>query len=1272
MDPTAWRRVKDVVAGALDRSGPERAAYLDEACGGDAELRAEVESLLGAYSRAGTFIERPAVLQLTTTLEGDGSAAPLDDPNLGRALGPYVIEDVIGRGGMGTVYRGRRADREFEQRVAIKMIRRGMDSELVVRRFRHERQILASLDHPNIGRLFDGGTSADGLPYFVMEFVDGLPIDRYADDRQLSTVDRLRLCLGVFDAVQHAHDRAIVHRDLKPTNVLVTAAGHAKLLDFGIAKILDTDGDGASTFTHVARPMTPDYASPEQIQGRPITPATDVYALGLLLYELLTGHRPFRFDGRTADERARVVCEDDPARPSDIIDRHETTQREDGETVTVTADTVAELRDGTPAELRRRLSGDLDAIVLKALRKEPGERYGSVAAFADDIKRYLDARPVGASRDSWRYQVTRRIRRSRRALATAALIVLTIGLTALAMRQVRPPASTPTADAVDGAAATAPTAPAAATRRSVAVIGFRNLSGAPADAWLSTAIAEMLTTELAGDGQLRAVSADRAARALRDLNPAAGATAPGLDDAATLTAVRNALGVDYVVLGTFATAGAGAGAGRTLRLDVRVQSAPALRAAATTAAPGGTAGGDDTAGLLAGAASQGDEAQLFALVADAGRQLRERLGLKASTAESMTAARAAFPASLEATRLYAEGTARLRVLDAATARERLEQAAALEPKNPLIQMALASAWTALGYDARAAEAAQRAFAAAAPLGREERLTVEGRFYEATQQWPKAADVYRTLWGFFSDNIEYGLQLAAAQTSSGRGKEALETIDALRTLPSAQTDPRLDIQEGQSAAALGDFKRELVALQRAVAGAERLNARGLLARAHLLEGRSHHNQGQPTEAKAAMEQARALFEAIGDRAGVASVLNSLGTVLSDEQQLASGAAMYEASLRAAEEIGDRKAMSAALNNLGLVLKDERRYDAALKAHERALALRREIGERNWTAVSLSNIGVVYFEQDRFEKAATYYRQSLDLAREIGDKRGQVRAQHNLAIVSRELGRLPEAQQQFEAALAVRREIGDKRGQVITLVELGLVQLAQANPAAARQSVDAALLLARETRVKPGEAQALFQLGEIALVGDDLTLARQHHEAALAMRREFGETRTVAESEAALAALAFEEGRPADAEAAAARLLQGLGDEPAVPLRVPLHLLTARARLAARDMAGATRALQAAQGLARDSERTDLKLGLTMVEAEVALARGETRFARQLLTGRAAALTANGPRLADFERRLLLARVDRADRQPSATAALQALEGEAQKAGALLIAKRAKTP
>lgn len=1225
----SWLRVKEVLALALEQPPESRSVLLDAVCAGEPDLRAEVDSLLTAESAAGSFIDAPALPWLDLVED--------TDPHIGRQLGPYSIEQCLGRGGMGAVYLARRADKEFEHSVALKMIRRGMDSELVVRRFRHERQILASLNHPHIARLFDGGTTAEGLPYFVMEYVAGTPIDRYADEHRLSTPERLRLCLGVFDAVQHAHDHHIVHRDLKPTNVLVTSDGQPKLLDFGIAKLLDPDTDGDSTLTSLARPMTPDYASPEQILGQPITVATDVYALGLLLYELLTGHRAYQFSTRAPEAMASVVCNVDPERPSTAVTRSETNVHADGTTETRTPLTVSGTRDGSPEALRRRLTGALDAVVLKALRKTPDLRYPTVAALADDVRRYLDDQPVSAVRDAWRYRGTRFLRRHRSAAGVAALLLATIGITAAASRWWAP-SVVPTADR----GATQPVQIAA--RPSVAVVGFANLSGRPADQWLTTAMAEMLTTELAGGGQLRVVPPELVARAVRDLGYGGGDPPP----AGAVDRLRVVLATDYLVLGSFATSGGEAA--RTLRIDVRV-----LRQADQSISVAGT----------------GDESRLFSMMSDAGRQLRSRLGLQESTPDATSGARAAFPQGLEATRLYSQGLARLRLLDAVEAHTLFEKAAAIEPANPLIQTALASAWATLGYDSRATAAAQKAFDGSAALTREDRLKVEGRLYDAQRNSARAIDVYRTLWGFFSDNVEYGLLLSAAQTAAGRGADALTTVADLRRAPAPQNaDPRIDMAEAQAASALGDFPRELAALQRAVHGAEQLGARLLVARARLFEGRSYFNQGEPTKAAQSMEAARAVFLEAGDLAGAASALNSLGTVLSDQQDITRGQRMYEQSLATSEQIGDRRAMSAALNNLGILLKDQGKLKEALAAHQRSLALRREIGDRNWTAVSLSNIGVVLFEEDRLREATTYYKESLAISREIGDKRGLVRALHNLAIVQREVGNTAEARAALEESLATRVEIGDKRGQVMGRVELGMLLLQQGEIAAARKTEEEALRLAVETKLKPGVAQAQFQLGEIALVAGDMPGARRHHDEAMAARRDMKETRTAMESQLALATIALEEGRAADAERQAQNVVLAL-DQTTAPLRAIGELLTARARLANRDVPGASRALATARQLSKQTERVSLRNGLAMVQAEVDAAQGRTREAREGLAALQVTLARSGMVLGELERRLLLLRIDREEHWPNARAEARALEKDASARGAGLIVRRAQS-
>ena len=394
MTPERWKQIEGVFDAAVDLAPAEREAYLASACGGDEELRRQVELLIRSHDAAGSFIEEPAVAGVV------GDAAKLDDdaPFIGRRVGSYRIVRELGRGGMGAVYLAVRADDEFQKRVAIKLVKRGMDTDFILRRFRQERQILASLEHQNIARLLDGGTTDDGLPYFVMEYIEGLPINQFSDAHKLSTAERLRLFLKVCLAVAYAHHNLVIHRDLKPSNVLVMADGTPKLLDFGIAKLLNPEmgGRALDPTTLAMRLMTPEYASPEQVRGETVTMVSDVYSLGILLYDLLTGHRPYTFRSRSPEEVARIICEQEPERPSVAVNLIEVLPSSGREPVEITPDSVSRVRDGSLEKLRRQLSGSIDNIVLKALRKEPQRRYQTVEEFARDIEHYLEGRPVSA------------------------------------------------------------------------------------------------------------------------------------------------------------------------------------------------------------------------------------------------------------------------------------------------------------------------------------------------------------------------------------------------------------------------------------------------------------------------------------------------------------------------------------------------------------------------------------------------------------------------------------------------------------------------------------------------------------------------------------------------------------------------------------------------------------------------------------------------------------------------------------------------------------
>jgi len=434
MDADRWRRLEELFDKVLDCPLNDRKAFIDRACADDPTLKTEVTRLLALHEEApDSFLNIPALQMAGGITVKDAGAIPLEsnERNPDREpkwlIGSYELIREIGRGGMGAVYLARRADDQYQKQVAIKVLRAGLENDDIIRRFRNERQILAGLDHPNIAHFLEGGATADGKPYYVMENIAGRPIDDYCDDRRLPVVERLKLFLDVCAAVQYAHQRLIIHRDIKPSNILVTDDGVVKLLDFGIAKLLDPElmDQTVETRTH-ERLLTPEYASPEQIRGQQVTTATDVYSLGVVLYQLLCGRRPYRFDRRSWEEIEHIVCRQEPVRPSEALAEFATAKYAGENTQTIASETSGHSH-GEPVEsLRDRLANDLDNIVMMALRKEPERRYGSVEQLSEDIRRYLEGRPIIARPNTIRYRAGKFIRRNKAAVAATALVIATL------------------------------------------------------------------------------------------------------------------------------------------------------------------------------------------------------------------------------------------------------------------------------------------------------------------------------------------------------------------------------------------------------------------------------------------------------------------------------------------------------------------------------------------------------------------------------------------------------------------------------------------------------------------------------------------------------------------------------------------------------------------------------------------------------------------------------------------------------------------------------
>ena len=431
-----YSQVKSLFQLVLEQPPAERHAFLERACGADRVLYDQVRELLRSDSTSEDFLEKPAVTPLSRVLAEAG--AEVQEP-MPTQIGPYAVQKLIGSGGMGAVYLAYRADRSYDKLVAIKVIHRGMESDRIIQRFRRERQIIASLDHPNIARLLDGGATADGRPYIVMEYVEGMPITHWCDLKRHSTEMRLKIFLQVCDAIQYAHQNLVIHRDIKPGNILVRPDNSVKLLDFGIAKLLTADGTAApaeKTATSM-RLMTPQYASPEQIKGDNITTASDVYLLGIVLYELLTGRRPYEISDNAALEAMRAFAQGEPQKPSHAIFRTSERPAPDGKRqITINALTISAVRENNAAILLKKLQGGLDAITLRALRRNPAERYQSTAQFAQDIRNYLNELPISALPDNPAYRIRLFLKRNMGiTLAVAAAVTLLLLVTAFAIWQ---------------------------------------------------------------------------------------------------------------------------------------------------------------------------------------------------------------------------------------------------------------------------------------------------------------------------------------------------------------------------------------------------------------------------------------------------------------------------------------------------------------------------------------------------------------------------------------------------------------------------------------------------------------------------------------------------------------------------------------------------------------------------------------------------------------------------------------------------------------------
>jgi tetratricopeptide (TPR) repeat protein/TolB-like protein len=1112
---------------------------------------------------------------------------------IGQTISHYRIVEQIGAGGMGVVYRAQ--DEQLQRDVAIKVLPDGMLADETARkRFRKEALSLAKLNHPNIATVHEFGTQ-DGADFLVTEYIAGIMLDT----KLLKGAMPVREIIGLGTQLAHglvaAHQQGIVHRDLKPANLRLTPDERLKILDFGLAHLMPHASDFGLTATMTTSQEvtgTLPYMAPEQLRGEPIDARSDIWGVGAILYEMATGKRPF--PETTGPLLINAILNHEPESPSRI---------------------------------NARVSPGLEKVILKALDKDPAQRYRTANELSADLDRLTAGlAPQAPERTELNWQLI---------VTGCAFLVVGLAVGGYFARRVWSGRLKSTATVVTSAIK---------ARHSVAVLGFKNLTGDPNQAWLSTALSEMLTTELAAGGKLLTIPGESVAQMKASLS------LPEADSYGqeTLARIRKNLGTDAVVLGSYLALSGG-----RVRLDLKLE--------------------DATSGEIVDSVTEnGTETEISDLISSAGAALRDKLGAGAVSSDEAAQVKASLPTNPGAARYYAEGLAKMRAFDNLGARDSLQKAVAAEPNLALAHAALAEALSGLGYDVKSADEAKRAFDLSSNLPGEQRLAIEGRYYEANKNWAKAVDVYHTLWTFSPDNLDHGLRLAAAQTSGAQAKEAIATVEALHKMPPpASEDPRIDVAESLAAHGLSDFRRELAIAKRAEQKGEAQGARLLVARAKLGEARALFSLGDAKESQHAAEDAKRLFAEAGDRNGEATALHNIASAISEEGDNAAAMKLHQQALEVCRTIGNRRCMSDALNSIGVIYKDEANFTAAQPVYEQSLALRREIGDRGGEAVGLNNLGVLLYQQGKLAAARKMYEQALGISREIGEKRGIVRALTNLGIVLTAQGELAKAGKVEEESLAIRRGIGDKVGTAIALNNLAELLLDQGDLATAQKYVEEQADLDQKTGNQRGLAYARFVQGELLLAQGKHEEARKAHEEALAIRTRMGEKTTAEDSRLALGILSIEQGHVADAEGPAREIRDQAhaGKEPQV--EITAEIVLARCLLVLGRTPEARVEISKAEKLARSSEDRLQQIEVGIVSARVHSAIRASVDQVKRLEAMIAQAKRYGCVACEFEARLALGEVEiRSARAASGRARLAHLEKDSAAKGFLLIASKAR--
>ena len=1072
MDAERWKRVDDLLQSVLLVSPDQRKDFLRQACGGDASLEHEVKSLLSSHEKLGEFLEQPAMGMATQTLS-HAAISEADDCLPGKTIAHYKVLRRLDSGGMGTVYEAE--DLRIGRHVALKLLLEGQPSHgKALLRFQQEARAIATLNHPHICTLYEV-EEYEGNPVIVMELLEGATLRERLKAGRVPLKQVLKWGTEVADALDAAHAAGLIHRDIKPANVFLSRRGVIKVLDFGLAKLSLGGAESDSPIREEegltslgAIPGTTQYMSPEQIRGDELDGRTDVFSLGVLLYEMATGQRPF------AEKN-----------------------------IALTMDAVLHKQPVPPRAINTELPPSLEQIINKALEKNRELRYQSPTELKTDLQALLhdtDSRAVTATRaDATKASKSHRIvpmpwERPAWFFAGALLLAVAVGIAIFVTRALRngPRVSSEHAKA----------------RRSVAVLGFRNLSGSPDQEWVSTAISEMLGTELASGNKVRVIPGENVAHMKLDLPlPATDSYAPE-----TLSKIRGNLGADEVVVGSYL--GLGKDTQGPLRIDLRVQ--------------------DATAGeTIAAVSESGTEAELADLVSRVSSELREKLGMGSVPGEEVQRAGASLPGNPEAVRFYSEGLAKLRAFDAKAARDLFEKAVAADPNHALSHSFLAQSLSSLGYDAKARTEASKAYELSQNLPRRDQLLVEGHYRELQNDYPAAIEIYQTLLKFFPDDIEIGLRLVSTQTQAGQGKNSLATVAQLHQFPgTARQDARIDLSEAEARQSLGDFKNAQHSASVAADLALRQGNRLVMAQAKQQEAWDWDRLGEFDKALAEFAEVRDLSLKSGNPRAAARALNGYATVLYDKGDFEGARKAYEQALAIANRIGAQQNVATTSSNIGNIFYERGQLEEARRYYQQALDIDRTLGSPA-VASDLGSLANVMDGMGDLPGAVRMQQQSLEAFRSSGNRRGEASTLSNLANILLEQGQLAEAAARFEEDLAILQETGYRKGRGFALGGLSDILRAQDRLAEARAKTEEAIALRAELGDTTNLAYSQMQLAQILLEQGSSSEAAHVVQDAAATFEKQKMSDAGCQAQAVLSRRCFAQSKVGEAQAAAAR-------------------------------------------------------------------------------------------------------------------------------------------